>query len=88
MCELRTDVDMSGVDVIELTPIKQQVEQWRGDYMLLSGLDRNRDFESPPHASECHSDSSIPGYVDYGISHGARLIVNIEQGRLVFFIYR
>jgi hypothetical protein len=55
------------------------------DYMLLSWYDRDRDFESPQHASECHLDSAVPGYVDYGLYHGARLKVDIDQGRFVFF---
>ena len=54
--------------------------------MLLSWYDRDRDFESPQHASECHLDSAVPGYVDYGIYHGATLKVDIEQGRFVFFV--
>ena len=45
----------------------------------------HRDFESPQHASECHLDSAVPGYVDYGIYHGAPLKVDIEQGCLVVF---
>ena len=56
-----------------------------GDFMLLSWYDRDRDFESPQHASECHADSAIPGYVDYGLNHGATLKVDFEQGRFVFF---
>jgi len=56
-----------------------------GKYMLLSWYDRDRDFESPQHASECHLGSAIPGYVDYGVSHGASLMVDIEAGRFVFF---
>jgi hypothetical protein len=56
-----------------------------GEYMLLSWYDRDRDFESPQHTSECHMDSAIPGYVDYGLHHGATLKVNIEDGRFVFF---
>jgi len=56
-----------------------------GDYMLLSWYDRDRDFESPQHASECHQSSAVPGYVDYGIHHGATLMVDIEDGRFVFF---
>ena len=52
-----------------------------GDYMLLSWYDRDRDFESPQHSSECHLDSAIPGYVDYGINHGATLKIDIEDGR-------
>ena len=56
-----------------------------GDCMLLSWYDRDRDFESPQHASECHQASATPGYVDYGIHHGATLMVDIEGGRFVFF---
>ena len=56
-----------------------------GDYMLLSWYDRDRDFESPQHSSECHQDSATPGYVDYGLHHGATLKVDIEAGRFVFF---
>lgn len=56
-----------------------------GEYMLLSWYDRDRDFESPQHASECHLDSATPGYVDYGIHHGATLKVDIGGGRFVFF---
>ena len=55
------------------------------EIMLLSWYDRDRDFESPQHASECHADSAIPGYVDYGVYHGAQLKIDIEQGRFVFF---
>ena len=56
-----------------------------GEFMLLSWYDRDRDFESPQHASECHSNSAIPGYVDYGLYHGAKLKVDIEDGRFVFY---
>ena len=56
-----------------------------GECMLLSWYDRDRDFESPQHSSECHQDSATPGYVDYGIHHGATLMVDIEDGRFVFF---
>jgi hypothetical protein len=56
-----------------------------GEFMLLSWYDRDRDFESPQHSSECHLDSAILGYVDYGINHGATLKIDIENGRFVFF---
>lgn len=56
-----------------------------GEFMLISWYDRDRDFESPQHSSECHADSATPGYVDYGINHGATLKVDIEGGRFVFF---
>lgn len=56
-----------------------------GEVMMLSWYDRDRDFESPQHASECHLDSAIPGYVDYGVHHGATLVAVIEAGRFVFY---
>lgn len=55
------------------------------DPMLLSWYDRDRDFESPQHASECHRDSAVPGYVDYALHRGATLRVDVEEGRFVFF---
>jgi hypothetical protein len=58
-----------------------------GEHMLLSWYDRDRNFESPQHASECHAASAVPGYVDYGINHGATLMVDIEEGRFVFFYF-
>ena len=60
-------------------------EEHLGDYMLLSWYDRGRDFESPQHASECHENSSVPGYVDYALYRNASLKVDVEQGRFVFF---
>jgi hypothetical protein len=56
-----------------------------GDPMLLSWYDRDRDFEAPQHVSECHEASAVPGYVDYALSRGARLKVDVENGRFVFF---
>lgn len=97
-CEIRSETDMRGITQLALTPTSplsdyraamamanQEAAQRLGDYMLLSWYDRDRDFESPQHASECHLDSAIPGYVDYGVSHGATLKVDIEKGRFVFF---
>jgi hypothetical protein len=89
--------DLSGVEVVRLHPepptadyrqamaLADEVAQERlDDFMLLSWYDRNRDFESPQHASECHRDSAVPGYVDYGINRGATLMVDVEEGRFVF----
>lgn len=56
-----------------------------GNYMLLSWYDRDRDFESPQHSSECQSAGAMPGYAVYGLHHGATLMVDIEGGRFVFF---
>ena len=98
VCELRDTADESALTIIELNPqpplddyrqamqlANQHAEQALGDYMLLSWYDRDRDFESPQHASECHQDSAVPGYVDYGLYHGATFKVDIEQGRFVFY---
>lgn len=53
--------------------------------MLLSWYDRDRDFEAPQHVSECHQASATPGYVDYALHRGASLMIDIEEGRFVFF---
>ena len=63
----------------------QIAEEKLEDHMLLSWYDRDRDFESPQHSSECHENSAIPGYVDYGMYHGASLKVDFDQGRFVYF---
>ena len=94
----REPPDYTGVEVVALHPTPSPgdyleamdladriADQRLGDHMLLSWYDRDRDFESPQGSSECHHASAIPGYVDYGLNHGARLKVDIEEGRFVFF---
>lgn len=55
------------------------------EYMLVSWYDKDRDYESPPNTTECSGDCEKEGYIHYGLSHGARLKVDIEDGRFVFF---
>jgi hypothetical protein len=99
-CALAPGADLSGVTVVEIArerPIADyreamdlanaEAESRLGEYMLLSWYDRDRDFESPPHAGECHLDSATPGYVDYALYRGATLMVDVEQGRFVFFYF-
>ena len=87
-----------GVDIVELQPqppladylqamklANSIADERLGEHMLLSWYDRDRDFESPQHSSECHMNSAVPGYVDYGLYHGATLKVDIDNGRFVFF---
>lgn len=87
-----------GVDIVELNPdpsphdyleamqiANRIADEKLEEYMLLSWYDRDRDFESPQHSSECHAYSAVPGYVDYGLYHGATLKIDIEDGRFVFF---
>jgi hypothetical protein len=97
-CRVPAGPDLSNLTVVELLPEDRlldyraamqladiEADERLGQHMLLSWYDRDRDFESPQHASECHQDSAVPGYVDYGIYHGATLKVDIEHGRFVFF---
>jgi hypothetical protein len=97
-CPVPRPPDYSGIEILELGPeasptdyrealalANRTATERLGEHMLLSWYDRDRDFESPQHSSECHADSATPGYVDYGIHHGAKLKIDIEQGRFVFF---
>ena len=97
-CPAPAAPDLSRLNVAELYPqppcpdyrgamelANAEARARLGEYMLLSWYDRNRDFESPQHASECHQASAVPGYVDYGLHHGATLKVDVEGGRFVFF---
>jgi len=98
VCPIPQPPDLSGLIRVELHPdppladyraamelANRVAEERLGEAMLLSWYDRDRDFESPQHSSECHLDSATPGYVDYGIHHGATLMVDCEDGRFVFF---
>ncbi len=90
--------DYTGVTIVELLPepalddymqamqlANAEAEKLIGEHMLLAWYDRDRDFESPQHSSECHVNSAIPGYIDYALYHGATLKIDIEQGRFIFF---
>ena len=97
-CVKQPDSDLSNVEIVKLNPIvplkdyleatemaKEEALEHMDDYMLMSWYDRDRDFESPQHAPESDDPHGVPGYVYYGISHGATLKVDIEKGRFVFF---
>lgn len=98
VCPVPTPADLSGVTLASLRPeppladylaamklANAEADRRLGDHMLLSWYDRDRDFEAPQHVSECHRAGAVPGYVDYGLNHGATLKVDIEDGRFVFF---
>jgi hypothetical protein len=97
-CPVSSGADYSGVTLLSLDPDPPPADhaqalrladaaahQRLGEAMLLSWYDRDRDLEAPRHVSECHRDSAIPGYVDYALSRGATLRVDIGHGRFMFF---
>ena len=88
--------DQSQVEVVRLSPengvsdyqeamtlAKGEAGKRYEEYMLVSWYDRDRDFESPAGATEC--DHGVAGYILYGLNHGAKLKVDVEAGRFVFF---
>lgn len=94
----RPDPELSGIKLVELSPdvevkdylqamelAKVEAAHHLEDFMLMSWYDRDRDFESPQHATESDEECAVPGYVEYGISHGATLKIDFENGRFVFF---
>jgi len=84
--EVRLRPSPPPADYVEAMRLADGVARQRlGEAMLLSWYDRDRDYESPPHTSECHLDSAVPGYVDYALSRGARLRVDVDDGRFVFY---
>ncbi|UCH54375.1 MAG: AF1514 family protein [Pseudomonadota bacterium] len=97
-CPIPGVADLSGVTVVNLSPQPPAADYLAamqladteattrlGEHMLLSWYDRDRDFESPQHVSECHHASAVPGYVDYALHRGANLMVDVDNGRFVFF---
>ena len=97
-CNLPQQPDYTDVTIVELSPdpvlddymqamsvANEEAEKLIGEHMLLAWYDKDRDFESPQHASECHVNSAIPGYIDYALYHGAKLKIDIEKGRFIFF---
>jgi len=97
-CNIPSEPDYAGVEIVEVYPEKPlgdylqamklaeaEAQSRYDDFMLIAWYDRDRDFESPQHASECHVNSAIPGYIDYALYHGATLKIDIEQGRFIFF---
>ncbi len=98
VCPLPAKPDFSGMTTLRLAPLpplpdyRDAIRLAQGQAaarlespMLLSWYDRDRDFEAPRHVSECHQASATPGYVDYALNHGAGLMIDIEDGRFVFF---
>jgi len=97
-CHIATEPDYSNVTIIDLSPpepisdfnaakilANQIADKELDEPMLLAFRDGDRDFNSPEHGDECHSNSPVPAYIDYALYHGATLKVDIEKGRFEFF---
>lgn len=99
VCDIPAQADYSNVQIVKLetNPIanyaealiiaNQEADQHFEDAMLLSSYDRERDFEIPQHAGECHVNSAIPGYIDYALYHGATLKIILNNEQYSFFYY-
>lgn len=98
VCEASQAPDLSDLETVMFDPdppladyhqamelANREAEQQLGEAKLLSWYDRDRNYQSPMQASEPHLGRAIPGYVDYGLQHGARLVIDIHLGRFVFF---
>ena len=55
-----------------------------GEATCLSWYDRERDYEAPAGATECHDGCPVPGYIDYAANRSAELQVDVDGGRFVF----
>ncbi len=92
-----TGPDLTGIEIVVVQPdskisdyqeavalAKQEAGKRFEEYMLVSWYDRDRDYESPPNTTESAGDSK-DGYIHYALSHEAKLKVDIEKGRFIFF---
>jgi len=55
-----------------------------GENVCMAWYDREKDRESPAHASECHGSCEVPGYVEYAVNRGATIKVVVDDGAYVF----
>jgi len=81
---LKPEVKIAGYQEA-VTLAKIEADKRFEEYMLISWYDRDRDFESPPNTTECPDGCPKNGYIHYGLNHNAKLMVDLEAGRFVFF---
>lgn len=88
MDPLQTKHIATGASPIDFATAKPLADKAAAEALdepiCLSWFDRAADRESPAHASECHGDCEIPGYVEYAVTRGAELKVVIDDGAFVF----
>lgn len=85
---LQTTRIQSGAARVDFATAKRLADEKSGEIfdepICLSWYDRAADRESPAHASECHGDCEMPGYVEYAVTRGAELKIVIDDGAFVF----
>jgi hypothetical protein len=85
---LRTETITDLPGELQFTAVKARADELAAkliaDPICLSWYDRENDRESPAHASECHGDCEMPGYVEYAVTRGAELKVVVGDGAYVF----
>lgn len=73
------------LDLTEARALADQIANAKAEMpILIAWYDRDRDFESPAHAGECHDGCDVPGYLAYAESRGASIRVDVDEGRFVF----
>lgn len=94
---MTNSINKNGIEVVLIDPVPtlgnyeaamalaDAEANKRGEGMLISWYDSDRDFESPQHASECGREGATPGYADYAITRGANLKVDVHNGRYIFY---
>lgn len=78
--DVAPDLDFMAAKALADEVARREVEE----PVCLAWYDRANDRESPAHASECHGDCEMPGYVEYAVTRGAEIQVTIGGGAYVF----
>ncbi len=85
MKTLRIDWGNSALDFDRAKKLADAAaEELVEEPILLSWYDRLRDLESPRGVTECHRSCNVPGYVEYAMSRGGTLIIDVADGAYVF----
>jgi hypothetical protein len=97
-CDLQRVPDYRKVTIITLQSVSVSPSFWDalslaeeaavltlGENILLSWHEQDCLFAHTQPADGRDYPDAVPGYADYAVKHGARLMVDIDDGRFVFF---
>ena len=98
VCPLPEPTEVTELDLILLDPqppvadyqqaldlARQLAEEELGENRLLCWYDRDRDIQSHRQNSGTSDEGAALGYIEYGIQQGAKLQIDVQGGRFVFF---